>query len=318
MNEMKKLNPQPSEARPLVTFALFSYNQEKYIKEAVLSALKQTYEPLEIIISDDFSNDNTYEIIESLARNYSGNSSVIINKNEKNLNIGGHIQAVSKIAKGEIIIMAAGDDISYPDRTTKIVDFLQKNSKIKSVYSNYDIIDDDGKLIEFNHKFWNSTEDVNGFKIVYGGGGIGTGASFAYKRECFEWPYPYPFGINNEDRLLPWRSYLLGGVGYISEPLIKYRYSASGVSRSNSASNIMAAKKKEHILELVKTLNLAYEHNKINKYEFKILNNALMNLENHMYARDYFNDNWGSAGKLISRALRFLFRRYEIYYLLRK
>lgn len=39
--------------KPLVTFALFAYNQEKFIKEAVEAVFAQTYQPLEIIISDD-------------------------------------------------------------------------------------------------------------------------------------------------------------------------------------------------------------------------------------------------------------------------
>jgi len=39
--------------RPLLTFALFGYNQEQYIREAVEGAFAQTYSPLEIILSDD-------------------------------------------------------------------------------------------------------------------------------------------------------------------------------------------------------------------------------------------------------------------------
>ena len=50
--------------RPLVTFALFAYNQEEFIREAVEGAFAQTYEPLEIILSDDCSSDRTYEIIQ--------------------------------------------------------------------------------------------------------------------------------------------------------------------------------------------------------------------------------------------------------------
>jgi hypothetical protein len=46
--------------RPFVTFALFVYNQEKYIREAVEGAFSQTYEPLEIILSDDCSTDRTF------------------------------------------------------------------------------------------------------------------------------------------------------------------------------------------------------------------------------------------------------------------
>ena len=49
INEMKNLS---EENRPLVTFLLFSYNQENYIREAVEGVLSQDYESLEIIISN--------------------------------------------------------------------------------------------------------------------------------------------------------------------------------------------------------------------------------------------------------------------------
>ena len=53
--------------RPLVTFALFAYNQEQFIREAVEGAFAQTYEPLEIILSDDCSTDRTFEIMQEMA-----------------------------------------------------------------------------------------------------------------------------------------------------------------------------------------------------------------------------------------------------------
>ena len=52
--------------RPLVTLVLVSYNQEKYIREAVDAAFAQTYSPLTIEISDDASVDKTYEIIQQM------------------------------------------------------------------------------------------------------------------------------------------------------------------------------------------------------------------------------------------------------------
>jgi glycosyltransferase involved in cell wall biosynthesis len=58
--------------RSLVTFALFAYNQEKYIREAVEGALAQTYEPLEIILSDDCSSDRTFETMREMAATYDG------------------------------------------------------------------------------------------------------------------------------------------------------------------------------------------------------------------------------------------------------
>ena len=52
--------------RPLVTFALFAYNQEQYIREAIEGAFAQTYQPLEIILSDDCSTDRTFEIMREM------------------------------------------------------------------------------------------------------------------------------------------------------------------------------------------------------------------------------------------------------------
>jgi glycosyltransferase involved in cell wall biosynthesis len=54
-----------SDDKPLLTLAMFAYNHERFIAEAVRGALRQTYSPLEIIISDDCSTDRTFEIIQS-------------------------------------------------------------------------------------------------------------------------------------------------------------------------------------------------------------------------------------------------------------
>ena len=60
------MTPDTSPERPLVTFALFAYNQENYIRAAVEGAFAQTYQPLEIILSDDCSKDRTFEIMQRL------------------------------------------------------------------------------------------------------------------------------------------------------------------------------------------------------------------------------------------------------------
>ena len=57
---------------PLVSVALMTYNQEKYVKESLLSVLNQTYDNLEIIISDDCSKDRTWETIEHEVDIYRG------------------------------------------------------------------------------------------------------------------------------------------------------------------------------------------------------------------------------------------------------
>ena len=68
--------------RPLVTFALFAYNQEKYIREAVEGTLAQVYDPLQIILSDGCSSDRTFEIIQEIAASYAEPHRLILNRNE--------------------------------------------------------------------------------------------------------------------------------------------------------------------------------------------------------------------------------------------
>jgi glycosyltransferase involved in cell wall biosynthesis len=68
---------------PLVSFIVVAYNQDKYIKEAVLGAFSQTYQPLEIILSDDGSSDLTFEIMQDMVEKYVGPHKIILNIYQK-------------------------------------------------------------------------------------------------------------------------------------------------------------------------------------------------------------------------------------------
>lgn len=103
--------------RPLVTFAVFAYNQEKYIREAIEGAFAQTYEPLEIILSDDCSTDRTFEIMQEMAGGYSGQHTVKVRQSGQNVGTLSHVFSVAREASGDILVVAAGDDISKPNRT---------------------------------------------------------------------------------------------------------------------------------------------------------------------------------------------------------
>src|SRR4051812_37908507 len=106
--------PLSTETRPLVSYIVVSFNQERFIREGVESALAQTYSPLQIIISDDASTDNTYAIIQSIHNSYSGRHQVSIRRNPANLGIGPHINELVKLCKGSLVVISAGDDISLP------------------------------------------------------------------------------------------------------------------------------------------------------------------------------------------------------------
>lgn len=216
------MNEHVSNEKPLITFALFAYNQEKYIREAVEGALAQTYSPLQIILSDDCSSDRTFEIMSEMVVEYSGPHEVLLNRNEKNRGIGGHINTVMKISKGELCVVAAGDDISIPERVGVIVDsWLVTNKKAMSLHSAYTEIDMDGNSIRLTQNR-NAKEFTSISKCISENIGV-TGATHAWAKVNFDVFGPLRDDLTHEDCAIPLRSMLLGRVEYIDIPLVKYR-----------------------------------------------------------------------------------------------
>ena len=106
--------------KPLISYVVTTYNIENYVEESVSCAFEQTYSPLEIVLSDDCSTDSTFEIMERMAKEYTGPHKIVLNRNEKNLGITKHMnRAYLELATGEIIVAAHGDDISKSERTEK-------------------------------------------------------------------------------------------------------------------------------------------------------------------------------------------------------
>lgn len=218
---------------PLVTFALLTYNQEQYIQEAIEGALAQTYSPLEIIISDDCSSDNTFNIAKNLVANYCGRNKIILNKNDKNLGIGGHVNKIFKMSSGEIIVLAAGDDISVPERVEKIMKYKKDFGKYSLFHSAFTNIDGQSKHLEIKSKNNEGGIRLRGNRTLKGKKDIfhcvrfekGTiyGCTAAVSIDLINEFSLINENIVQEDDILSFRALLSDGVFFIDEELVKYR-----------------------------------------------------------------------------------------------
>lgn len=227
------MNEQPL----LVTFALFAYKQEKFIAEAVRAALSQTYSPLEIIISDDCSPDRTFEIIKQEVENYSGPHTIRLNCNEQNEGVGEHINQVMAMVSGQLIVVAAGDDVSLPHRVeTLVAQYEASGRTAMSLYSNATMIGEDGRVKRLFHV---NSPDANSYKIerTMMPGSVVLGASHAWDRRVFDIFGPLPENIVFEDRAIPFRSALIGHIVYIEDPLVLYRYHGENISLGSTDYN---------------------------------------------------------------------------------
>lgn len=203
-------------SRPLFTYFVYAFNHEKYIREAIESAFSQTYTPLEIILSDDCSTDNTWQIMQEMAQNYTGPNRIILNRNEKNMGISYHLNRIMQLGKGDWFVLGAGDDISLPVRVQTIYDAIKKHPNAYGVATALININEGGKEIG-NHNF--------DLKQPYL-----TGASSAWHRKCFEYFGEIRQSTTAEDVIIPFRSVLLGDLLLMKTPTVKYRYHEQSIS----------------------------------------------------------------------------------------
>lgn len=213
--------------KPLVSFILVTYNQEEFVEEAVRAALVQTYSPLEIIVSDDASIDQTYEVAKAVVDAYEGPHRVIVRRNERNMGINPHFNLAVNGARGGFVVVAAGDDVSLPERTDRLVKAWQAGAS--AVFSNAELIDirgqSKGLMVQPGFK---NLPDWRG--MVVRGTHSSWGCTLSWEKRVFDVFGDMQENIVGEDAVVPFRSSLLNGVAYIDEPLVRYRDRGENVS----------------------------------------------------------------------------------------
>lgn len=131
--------------KPLVSICIPVYNTVNYIEETINCFLNQTYKNIEIIITDDCSNDGTWELL--LAK-YSKNSILRLFKNDINLGIGDNWNVCYEKCLGDYVIIANADDLYNINFVQKAIDMFQSNEKIEYIVCAYDIISNNKEIIE--------------------------------------------------------------------------------------------------------------------------------------------------------------------------
>jgi glycosyltransferase involved in cell wall biosynthesis len=131
--------------RPLVSIGLPVYNGQETIKRALGSLVDQTYENIEIIVSDNASTDRTLHLCKRILRDHP--KARIL---EQPTNCGPHANfaAVLDAAQGEFFMWAADDDSWHPDFVRRMMDELQSNPSACVAMCGTDLRDEAGKRID--------------------------------------------------------------------------------------------------------------------------------------------------------------------------
>ncbi|WP_043287399.1 glycosyltransferase family 2 protein [Paraburkholderia oxyphila] len=244
--------PANDASRPLVSMLLIAYNQAGVIADAVAGALAQRYSPLEILISDDCSTDGTWAAIEAAVRDYRGPHRIVLNRNEQNAGISAHLSKLAAMSQGALLVVTAGDDVSVPERCTRLVDCWNALGQRVDLIAS-DLVELEPAAASVSAAVSHATDheagriaptDLGQYKnfddwarerpwVV--------GASHAWSRRLFERFGPMLPGAMAEDQIMTFRAVMSGGAHSLREPLVRYRRGGlSGKKRYRTVEQFVA------------------------------------------------------------------------------
>jgi len=174
---------------------LCSYQGEAYIAQQLDSILNQSYQPIEIHVSDDCSTDNTANIVESYRDRF---SNINFHQNSQNIGFLKNFEASLLRVKGKYIALSDQDDIWHPDKLLvameelKLVEASFPNKPIL-VHSDLELIDMQGKSIGdtfFSKKGLSLPEEKSLAKILGHCGVMGN--TLLMNRNLIDKALPFP------------------------------------------------------------------------------------------------------------------------------
>ena len=126
--------------RPKVSILCATYNHAAFLRETVESVFRQSYRPMELVVVDDASTDNSAEILRELQK-----KSPIPFKLEvshKNRGLTGTANRALELAEGEFFSFLSSDDQIGPEATGKLVEAFERagNDRLMIVYGNGEVI----------------------------------------------------------------------------------------------------------------------------------------------------------------------------------
>lgn len=199
---------------PLVSVVIPVYNGENYLREAIESVCAQSYRSIEIIVVDDGSTDQTWEIIQSYKDKVCG-----IHK--ENGGVASALNAGIRHARGELVAWLSHDDIFLPDKLARQVRFLAEYPAFGVCYTDFEIIDASGTHLATVQAPWFPAKDLprSFLKDMHI-----NGSTVMVRQWCFEKAGGFDERLAHTQDLEMWlRMAEITELGHLGEVLLKSR-----------------------------------------------------------------------------------------------
>ena len=217
-----------AELTPQVSIICTAYNHEKYIGDAIEGFLMQVTDfPLEIIIHDDASTDNTAGIINKY---YKENPDIIRpiiqTDNQYSKGVSIHYSIIYPLIRGKYVAICEGDDYwTDPEKLQKQYRFLQEHPEI-DICTHKAADTRDGEFIRFIGPDRGDCI-IPPEEVIYGGGGFVATNSIMIRTDALTKRTPFR-DILSLDYTVQIQGSLKGGMGYLGDCMSVYRRGVTG------------------------------------------------------------------------------------------
>ena len=238
-----------------ITVICSCYNHEKYVIKSIQSVLNQTYKNIQLIVIDDFSTDNSVELIENFISKY---PQIQFIKNKENLGLTKSVTNAFKYVTGDYFIDLAADDILLPKCIEiQLATFDDTNyANLAIVYGNAENITEEG---DHESYYFEVDEDLKSKKTrpsgdiyskVISSETVLCSVSSMYKKSIFNALNGYDTSLTYEDLDYWIRASREYNIEYIDAVLVQKRITPNSLHASfftkknkNSHSTYMILKK---------------------------------------------------------------------------
>jgi glycosyltransferase involved in cell wall biosynthesis len=131
--------------KALVSIFLPVYNAEKFIAETIETSINQSYENVELVISDDASKDGTWDIITYYKDKFP--DKIKAYRQDVNLGVTKNCNFILEKCEGQYICFSAGDDVLAPECIRRAVEIVESNENVGIVFHKFQRIDESSVVI---------------------------------------------------------------------------------------------------------------------------------------------------------------------------
>jgi glycosyltransferase involved in cell wall biosynthesis len=136
------LTGSPQASLPFISIVITSYNYGHYLHDAIESALSQDYPCFEVVVTDNASTDDSWQIISS----FSSNERLRTHRHESNIGAKANYDFGFDLARGDYVAFLSADDFFLPGHIRRLSEMVVRRPDVDLPYTDYITIDESGRI----------------------------------------------------------------------------------------------------------------------------------------------------------------------------